>query len=122
MFPFSYSCFNAINDFVPNFFTSQREQKGSVLYSSIMYSKTSRAIGLRGFLPSSNLKIPEGFPSWIFPFPFVEKGSIAYNPSLILQFLFFFNDTATTEIYTLSLHDALPIWPSRSFSSPNTPT
>src|SRR5437764_11326527 len=28
---------------------------------------------------------------------------------LYLSF-FFFNDTATTEIYTLSLHDALPIW------------
>src|SRR2546422_4520123 len=27
-----------------------------------------------------------------------------------LCFIFFFNDTATTEIYTLSLHDALPIW------------
>src|SRR2546430_9555021 len=27
---------------------------------------------------------------------------------------FFFNDTATTEIYTLSLHDALPIWRGRS--------
>src|SRR2546426_6493902 len=26
-----------------------------------------------------------------------------------LSFFFFFNDTATTEIYTLSLHDALPI-------------
>src|SRR2546426_2209190 len=26
------------------------------------------------------------------------------------SFIFFFNDTATTEIYTLSLHDALPIW------------
>src|SRR2546426_3703935 len=26
-----------------------------------------------------------------------------------LYFFFFFNDTATTEIYTLSLHDALPI-------------
>src|SRR5260370_27200677 len=26
-----------------------------------------------------------------------------------MLFLFFFNDTATTEIYTLSLHDALPI-------------
>src|ERR1039457_1097680 len=26
-----------------------------------------------------------------------------------LGFVFFFNDTATTEIYTLSLHDALPI-------------
>src|SRR2546427_7025888 len=28
----------------------------------------------------------------------------------IISFFFFFNDTATTEIYTLSLHDALPIW------------
>src|SRR5438876_9786992 len=28
-----------------------------------------------------------------------------------LFFVFFFNDTATTEIYTLSLHDALPISP-----------
>src|ERR1041385_9541909 len=27
-----------------------------------------------------------------------------------LPLFFFFNDTATTEIYTLSLHDALPIW------------
>src|SRR3712207_8761581 len=27
----------------------------------------------------------------------------------MIYFLFFFNDTATTEIYTLSLHDALPI-------------
>src|SRR6267378_258833 len=27
------------------------------------------------------------------------------------SFFFFFNDTATTEIYTLSLHDALPILP-----------
>src|SRR3712207_8452623 len=31
--------------------------------------------------------------------------------------LFFFNDTATTEIYTLSLHDALPIWSTRSCPS-----
>src|SRR5690606_39141766 len=30
---------------------------------------------------------------------------------IIVFFLFFFNDTATTEIYTLSLHDALPIYP-----------
>src|SRR2546427_1820493 len=31
------------------------------------------------------------------------------------SFFFFFNDTATTEIYTLSLHDALPI--SKSFGN-----
>src|SRR2546427_3397579 len=43
---------------------------------------------------------------------------------LLLLIFFFFNDTATTEIYTLSLHDALPIsrgeWgrcPSRRSSS-----
>src|SRR2546422_11003833 len=53
-------------------------------------------------------------------------------PSTLLLFFFFFNDTATTEIYTLSLHDALPIssrcpcttvWPQPSplhaSSSPN---
>src|SRR2546426_3554559 len=28
---------------------------------------------------------------------------------VVIDSLFFFNDTATTEIYTLSLHDALPI-------------
>jgi len=28
---------------------------------------------------------------------------------MYILFFFFFNDTATTEIYTLSLHDALPI-------------
>src|SRR6478672_13640401 len=31
------------------------------------------------------------------------------EPGVLLIFLFFFNDTPTTEIYTLSLHDALPI-------------
>src|SRR3712207_8644015 len=29
---------------------------------------------------------------------------------MTLYYIFFFNDTATTEIYTLSLHDALPIF------------
>src|SRR5229473_7816783 len=44
-----------------------------------------------------------------------------------LLFFFFFNDTATTEIYTLSLHDALPIcapsslrWSTRPRTSPPT--
>src|SRR5437773_3415385 len=31
-------------------------------------------------------------------------------PEVRLPIIFFFNNTATTEIYTLSLHDALPIW------------
>src|SRR5687767_15257279 len=32
-----------------------------------------------------------------------------YSSIYVPIFIFFFNDTATTEIYTLSLHDALPI-------------
>src|SRR5258708_14653336 len=36
--------------------------------------------------------------------------SLIAHGSTVLSF-FFFNDTATTEIYTLSLHDALPISP-----------
>src|SRR3712207_8689838 len=39
--------------------------------------------------------------------------SIKSRESRCLFFIFFFNDTATTEIYTLSLHDALPISGSR---------
>src|SRR2546430_6954974 len=37
-----------------------------------------------------------------------------HGKRLFTILLFFFNDTATTEIYTLSLHDALPISASRS--------
>src|SRR5436189_6434724 len=40
---------------------------------------------------------------------------------LYLLIFFFFNDTATTEIYTLSLHDALPI-ACRSVRLPKMPT
>src|SRR5436853_6674948 len=34
---------------------------------------------------------------------------------LLLCFFFFFNDPATTDIYTLSLHDALPIYFARGY-------
>src|SRR5258705_11946392 len=35
--------------------------------------------------------------------------SFSFIYYVLLYYVFFFNDTATTEIYTLSLHDALPI-------------
>src|SRR6476659_1521317 len=37
--------------------------------------------------------------------------ALAYAHERVVLHCFFFNDTATTEIYTLSLHDALPILP-----------
>src|SRR3712207_8616515 len=36
--------------------------------------------------------------------------SLRQSCKRLVLFFFFFNDTATTEIYTLSLHDALPIY------------
>src|ERR1041385_7021928 len=39
-------------------------------------------------------------------------------PSALLYFFCFFNDTATTEIYTLSLHDALPICATTCWGAP----
>ena len=43
----------------------------------------------------------------------VRPRSMGANLSFCI-FVFFFNDPATTEIYTLSLHDALPICPGHS--------
>src|SRR2546425_11421727 len=40
-----------------------------------------------------------------------------YSTLTYQVYFFFFNDTATTEIYTLSLHDALPIWAARRAAS-----
>src|SRR2546427_11167316 len=39
----------------------------------------------------------------------IDMLSLSAIHSSLYSFFFFFNDTATTEIYTLSLHDALPI-------------
>src|SRR3712207_1746962 len=40
---------------------------------------------------------------------FSDKFSLIESLMSLSYLIFFFNDTATTEIYTLSLHDALPI-------------
>ena len=40
---------------------------------------------------------------------FSEGLTHGFGPKMAICPTFFFNDTATTEIYTLSLHDALPI-------------
>src|SRR6476661_7965257 len=47
----------------------------------------------------------------ITSFAFVPRASALFS-------FFFFNDTATTEIYTLSLHDALPILDARPHTRP----
>src|SRR5262250_3115476 len=57
---------------------------------------------------------------------FSPSPSSSSNPPVVLRawrtaapvLCFFFNDTATTEIYTLSLHDALPIWADEGRAGP----
>src|SRR5204863_7857937 len=60
-----------------------------------------------------------------YPQAFYSLLLILIYSAFFCFFFFFFTDTATTEIYTLSLHDALPIsWsraPSRCFSSTTSP-
>src|SRR2546429_9788711 len=52
-----------------------------------------------------------------------EAVSFAYvSTRTVRTFFFFFNDTATTEIYTLSLHDALPIFGHRHRRFPRRPS
>src|ERR1022692_2684899 len=50
--------------------------------------------------------------SSLCPYLWMRVGNAA---ALSICSFFFFNDTATTEIYTLSLHDALPIWSSANY-------
>src|SRR3989338_8849714 len=46
-----------------------------------------------------------------------SHSSISYAVFCLQKNIFFFNDTATTEIYTLSLHDALPILKRKVFTT-----
>src|SRR2546423_15471871 len=67
---------------------------------------------------ASNKSVPEsikGSDVWKYftrDVNFKENKKAKCNHCGII-YIFFFNDTATTEIYTLSLHDALPISPTR---------
>src|ERR1022692_123544 len=76
------------------------EKTGMLLSGSLLSGLLLSGILLSGLLVAG----PRGLSGRVVP------GSLL--PGLLLAGLrrsFFFNDTATTEIYTLSLHDALPI-------------
>src|SRR3990167_3959099 len=72
------------------------------------------------FRSITNSTLPKPAQWWLFfqeitlsaisPLRSEEHTSELQSQSNLVCPLFFFNDTATTEIYTLSLHDALPIY------------
>src|SRR5215203_7352484 len=51
-------------------------------------------------------------------FIWASSFTLFFSRQVFSSLFFLFNDTATTEIYTLSLHDALPISPGCSPSAP----
>ena len=65
-----------------------------------------------GFFPQARLAA--GIGAWA-----VLGLTVLVVPGPVLPPIFFFNDAASTEIYTLSLHDALPIFPN---ACPRAPT
>src|SRR3990167_4564387 len=71
-------------------------------------------------MPSSALKkkwvieIIEALASGEFEGFSAFLGKEGLTSHILSAYFIFFNDTATTEIYTLSLHDALPILPDRA--------
>src|SRR5438477_2326621 len=48
----------------------------------------------------------------------ISSSGFYFSVFIFFFFFFFFNDTATTEIYTLSLHDALPIFAESRYLRP----
>src|ERR1043165_3729859 len=95
---------------MPSFFLMIRRPPRSTLfpYTTLFRSSALRAAGVRftragfgglfDFTTGLRLKRSEEHTSEL-----QSRGPISYA-------VFFFNDTATTEIYPLSLHDALPIF------------
>src|ERR1044072_5370246 len=63
-------------------------------------------VGYGGFYPPHYPR----YPTYGYNETGRAHGRTPVTPKYLISRLFFLNDTATAEIYTLSLHDALPIW------------
>src|SRR2546422_20415 len=112
--------------------TRLNSSHGYISYAVFCLKKKNR-IAPREFLPwfwsrwpAPSLDSSAWGSRWTYSTPRKEcVSSVSSMWSTALDFLpfdcFFFNDTATTEIYTLSLHDALPICTATSTRRPGRP-
>src|ERR1051325_5577290 len=95
---------------MPSFFLMIRRPPRSTLFP---YTTLFRSIGASAFVkpaPESYELLNSGVADGVSSSRSEEHTSELQSPYVISYAVFFFNDTATTEIYTLSLHDALPIY------------
>src|ERR1035437_7172960 len=78
-------------------------QSRQYLVCRLLLEKTHQHHGISRQLPAARA------PRALRPSPRISRAALDLRRGRVQRLLFFFNDTATTEIYTLSLHDALPI-------------
>src|SRR3970040_1843728 len=96
---------------MPSFFLMIRRPPRSTLFP---YTTLFRSIRLTDEIPFDRIPDYLAAADLVVIPQRLDRKSTRLNSShrCISYAVFFFNDTATTEIYTLSLHDALPIYPS----------
>src|SRR3989337_2121634 len=82
--------------------TRLNSSHGSNSYAVFCLKKKPENLTFLFFSPPLSIRFPRNSPPLLSEF-FTSGGN---TPGIVLAF---FNDPATTEIYTLSLHDALPI-------------
>src|SRR2546430_382411 len=91
--------------------TRLNSSHSQISYAVFCLKKKMRSASIEPDLSSSSERVSGTVSTWttgLPPSPPTTKSPVM--PALPPPVFFFFNDTATTEIYTLSLHDALPIF------------
>src|ERR1044072_9238780 len=95
---------------MPSFFLMIRRPPRSTLFPYTTIFRSGRALGVTVNVSTRELSTP-GFLRRLEQVVRSEEHTSELQSHWYISYaLFFFNDTATTEIYTLSLHDDLPIW------------
>src|ERR1022692_1372641 len=92
--------------------TSELQSPCNLVCRLLLGKKVLTPVTLEARIPSFALKKTMKTNSFVDRPQSLHVSSISSRQSPVIEGLFiffFFNDTATTEIYTLSLHDALPI-------------
>src|SRR6185436_19753373 len=90
--------------------TSELQSPDHLVCRLLLEKKHRTVMGKFGGWNKTHVKQGERFRRTDDPAKFVLQTLVGKDSEgAPLRGLFFFNDTATTEIYTLSLHDALPI-------------
>src|SRR6267378_436180 len=89
--------------------TSELQSRRDLVCRLLLEKKKNVHEHVKGRNPVPLLALAHGCPLFLDGPGHGLLGAVGALLAGYLEHFFFFNDTATTEIYTLSLHDALPI-------------